>query len=139
MTALQKVAWLEVIVSLSAVLAVSLIAIWNAEAAIGGFGLLGFLACAGFFLRRRSHEVIVDERDRMIEQQAQRIGINTAWMLLFITLILIVTLSSLMNRETISIGLLSWVIWLQFAVCYTVKGTASLILYGKQQTNATKS
>ncbi len=70
MTATQKNAWFSL-----AVILVSLIAVgclypfigWKANGALGLCGLLGF---GPLFYRKRNSEVVMDERDLLIEKRA---------------------------------------------------------------------
>lgn len=129
MNAMEKVAWTEVIVTMSSVVATAALLPWLGDGAWGAFGLLGLLVVGAFFVRSRDGRVVVDERDREIEQQAMRWGIGAAWQFLFMSLIALVFWSSTYNEGLIPTRLVTWLIWLQFATCYLVKGIASLLAY----------
>ena len=133
MNAMEKVAWTELLVSVVAVVVVSALFPWFGSAAQGGFGILGFLACSLWFVRRRGQSIVVDERDQAIAQQATFLGIHIAWMTTFVTLIVLVLWSSNSDNKAVSTSLLSWLIWIQFAICYGVKGTVSLLAYRRQR------
>jgi len=133
MTAMEKVAWTELSVCVLTVVMVTALYPWLGNSASGAFGFLGFIACGIFFLRGRGKTVVIDERDREIEQLATRRGIETAWMVLFMTLIAIVLWSSFANDEVVPTGLLSWLIWVQFAICYGVKGFVAVRFYRSQR------
>ena len=132
MNTMEKVAWTELIVSLGTVVVVTGIYPWLGSAATGAFGLLGLLACSLWFVKRRGEEVIVDERDREIERKATRHGVEAAWMALFLALIAIVLWSSYFNNKIVATGLLTWLIWIQFAICYAVKGLVAVVIYRRQ-------
>src|SRR4051812_5589856 len=87
MSAIERVAWTELLVSLAAIISSSLLIPWmGTQAATGSFALMALIALSGAFLRRRGSRVVVDERDREIARRAANIGVGTAWMGLFMTL-----------------------------------------------------
>lgn len=132
--AMQKVAWTNLIVSAAAIAAATLLyPFLGSQAATGAFGLLGFLALSGLFLRRRGDRVVVDERDREIDIKAKIIGVGTAWMTLSMTLAVATVWSSYWNIHAVSTGFLNWLIWINFAICYGMYGLAAVVLYRRQQ------
>jgi hypothetical protein len=133
MTAMEKVAWTELSVSLVTVAVVSALIPWLGTHANGAFGLLGCLVFGLWFVRRRGSSVVVDERDRDIERQATHLGVGTAWMALFLALIALVFWSSLFNDRVVPTQLLTWLIWIQFAICYGVKGFVAVLMYRRQK------
>ena len=132
MTAMQKLAWWEISVSLAAIIIVSILAPWMGYAATGAFGLLGLLGFGIYFVRSRGKEVIVDERDKEIERQSTFFGVHSAWMFLFMALIFLVVSSPYREQKTVSIETLSWLVWIQFALCYFVKGIVTILIYRRQ-------
>jgi hypothetical protein len=133
MNAMQKVAWTELVVSVAAVAAATLLIPWLGQGAAGAFGLLGLLGLSVVFVRRRGNRVVVDERDREIEASATRIGVGVAWMTLFMALIVATLRANCFQTNTVSTTFLTWLIWVQFAICYGVKGLVAVILYRRQQ------
>lgn len=129
MSAFEKVAWTELVVSLVALTLAACLYPWLGDASAGAFGLLGLLGCTVFFLRRKGNEIVTDERDHVIQQRATQIGVMTAWMTTFLTLTVIVVWYSQTNRDAVSLGLLNWLIWTQFVVCYAVKGLVGILSY----------
>ena len=132
MTAMEKVAWTELIVSLATLVIATALIPWLGNSASGAFGLLGLIVCGLWFVRGRGRTVIIDERDREIEQIATRRGVETAWMVLFLALIAIVFWSSYANEGVVATWMLTWLVWLQFAVCYCVKGFLAVLAYRRQ-------
>lgn len=133
MNAMEKAAWTELLVSVTAVATVTVLYPWLGDGAAGAFGLLGFVVCGMWFLRGRKKKVVVDERDREIEKRATRIGVESAWMALFLALIVLVFWSSLFNNSIVATKLLTWLVWIQFAVCYGVKGLVGVLSYRRQR------
>lgn len=132
MTAMEKVAWTELLVSAVTVIVVSALFPWLGSGAHVGFALLVFLVVSLWFLRRRGRSVIVDERDRDIGRNAMHQGMGVAWMFLWLALIGMMFWSSLFNDHMVPTRLVTWVIWVQFAMCYGVKGFVAVRAYRRQ-------
>lgn len=128
MNASEKVAWTELIVSVMAAMVVLALYPWMGNAALGGFGLLGLLGITPLFLRKRGHQVVSDERDRAIETRSSWFGFGTAWLTMLISLVAVTMWYSYQQRD-VPTGLLTALIWAQFALCYAIKGAMSLIQY----------
>ena len=128
MSALQKVAWLELTVSLLSIALFLALYPWLGQAAASGFAVLGLLGIAPFFLRKRDDQVVVDERDRQIERQASWFGFGTAWTLLLLSLVSITMWHSHRGLD-VPTAILSILIWIQFALCYAIKGATTLFQY----------
>ena len=133
MNAMEKVAWTELGVSVAAVVLASLLIPWGSQTATSAFALLGLIGFTGVFLRRRGNRVVVDERDREIALRATSIGVGTAWMSLFMTLIAATMWSGYTQTYSVSTAFLNWLIWIQFAICYGTQGLVMVVLYRRQQ------
>ncbi len=133
MTAMERIAWTELLVSLAAVGVVAALYPWLGAGATGGFALLGLVGFTVFFVRPRAGRVTVDERDREIEATAIRLGVTCGWMTLMLALVAAVVSSSYYERPAVPIAFLNWLIWMQFALCIAVKGLASVVLYRRQR------
>jgi uncharacterized membrane protein len=136
MNAMEKAAWLELVVSVGAVALVTALVPWLHERAVNGFGLLGLIVLTYFLVRPRRNRVVVDERDREIEKRATRIGAGVAWMTLFTALIAATMWASYSGKHAVSTRFLNWLIWLQFAICYGTKGLVGVVSYRRQQVAA---
>jgi hypothetical protein len=132
MNAMEKVAWTELIVSVLAVVVVAALFPWLGNKAHAGFGLLGFLVVSLWFVKQRGQTVTIDERDRNIERRATALGIGTAWQATFLSLICLVLWSSYSNDKVVPTAILTWLVWIQFSICYGVKGLVGVLMYRKQ-------
>lgn len=132
MTAVEKVAWTEFGVSVGSTAIVIALYPWFGDRAAGAFGLLGLMALSAWFLRRQGSRVVVDERDAAISRKATQTGVQVAWMGLFVALALLGTWANLHNAGIVPSRLLNWLIWIQFAVCYAVKGFVGVLAYRRQ-------
>ncbi len=133
MTAMEKVAWTEFVVSAVALVMAAVLFPWLGNNASNAFVVLGLLVCSVWFLRKQGGSVVIDERDRQIEQQATKIGVEAAWTTTFLTLIVLVIWSSLYNDGVVATRALNWLVWLQFAICYGVKGLSGVVNYRRQR------
>lgn len=133
MSAMEKAAWTEFLVTLFTIAAVSIAYPWLGDGAAGGFGLLAFVTCGLWFIRGKRKQTHVDERDQEIDRQSKLAGMSTTWMFLFLALIAIVFLNSSQEKGTVSLSVLNWLIWIQFAIFFLVHGLVSIIAYRKQR------
>ena len=128
MNAVEKVAWTELIVSALATIVVLALYPWMGQAALSAFGLLGLLGSTPLFLRKRGNQVVRDERDVEIEKISSWFGFGTGWVVMIMSLAA-VTMWHVHLQRDVSPGLLNALIWIQFALCYALKGTMTLIQY----------
>lgn len=130
MSAMEKMAWSEVVISTTAMVSALALFPWIGQGAVGAFGILGFLPCGMWFLRRRGNAVTSDERDHENEKKATFVGILTSWQVTIMSLVAIVlsTISQDHPNGQVAVLWLNWLIWLQFAICYLVKGIAFLLI-----------
>ena len=133
MNAMEKVAWTQMLVSVVAVVVASSLYPWLGSHATSAFALLALIGFSGVFLRQRGNRVVTDERDREIERKATSIGVGTAWMTLVTAVILATAWSSYSDAHAVSTGFLNWLIWIQFATCFGIKGLAAVVMYRRQQ------
>jgi hypothetical protein len=132
MSAMEKVAWTELAISVAAVVVATALYPWLGNSAASAFALLGLLPFSIWFLRRRGPGVLVDERDQAIDRRATQLGVSAAWMFLFTGLIVIGLWSNYFNESVVATRLQTWLIWIQFAICYGVKGFVGVVSYRRQ-------
>ncbi len=129
MNAMEKVAWTNLIVSAGAVVVATATAPWLGAAATSFFALLALTPLGMVFLRQRGSRVVVDERDREIDRQAGRFAVATSWMLLVMVLIAVTMWGSYTQEHAVPTAVLNWLIWIQFAMCFGMRGLAAIVLY----------
>lgn len=132
MVAFEKIAWLEVCLAGSSIVLASALFPWLGNGAIGAFGILGGLGLSVLFIRNRGKKAIIDERDVEIQRSALLRGMMTSWFFSFFLLLGIILWAENSQTASVSSVLLSWVLWVQFALCYLVKGASTLMTYRKQ-------
>lgn len=133
MNAMEKAAWTELLVSVVAVVVATALSPWLGSRATGAFALMALVVLGYVFIRPRGNRVVVDERDREIAAWASRVGVGTAWTMLFVVLTLATTWASYSGAHAVSTGFLNWLIWIQFAVCFGARGLAAVVMYRRQQ------
>ncbi|MGD9634406.1 MAG: hypothetical protein AB7G28_19070 [Pirellulales bacterium] len=132
MSAMERTAWFELIVSVVALATVTALYPWLGNGAVGAFGILGLLGGAYWFLRRSGPGVTVDERDRAIDLKARFAGVTAGWQVLLLTLIGIVLVSDYRGAKQVPLSLIVWLVFLQGAICYGVKGLVGVLSYRRQ-------
>jgi hypothetical protein len=58
--------------------------------------------------------------------------VSTAWVVLFMAIIVLVIGGNYWGLKSVPLGLLTWLVWVQFAICYAVKGLVGIISYRRQ-------
>ena len=135
MNAVEKSAWTELVVVVVAVVATVIALPYLGHLASDWFGLLAFLPLGMFFFRKRGDQVIVDERDREIQQKATSFGVQAAWMGTFLALIA-VSMTHGYAKEAVPTQYLNWIIWLQFAGYFGVRALFTIFSYRRQRSAA---
>ncbi|MEM9644285.1 MAG: hypothetical protein AAF989_04755 [Planctomycetota bacterium] len=129
MNAVQRIALVELDVPLIAVATVFALRPFLGEAAMAGFAFLGFLGLTPLMMRGSGEKVVSDERDHDIDFTARFWAFGAAWMFLFASLGIVVMWHAYQGTD-IPITSANLLLWMQFAICYAVKGGIALRLYG---------
>lgn len=129
MNAMEKVAWTNLIVSAGTAVVVTAMAPWLGAGATGFFALLALIPLSALFLRQQGSRVIVDERDREIDRKAARFAVSASWMLLLIGLIGVGMWGSTTQDHAVPTTVLNWLIWIQCATLFGMRGLAAIVLY----------
>ena len=133
LSAMEKAAWTEFLVSLITIVIVSITYQWLGDAATSAFALLTFVTCGMWFLRGKRKQTHVDERDQDIDRNSRLVSVSITWMFLVLTLIATVLWNGHLENQTISLSILNWLVWIQFALFFLVHGLISIISYRKQR------
>lgn len=132
MSAMEKVAWTELVVSLVVSALVVALFPWLGMVSLSAFALMALITLSGLLLRRRGNEVVVDERDRDIERRAIRIAASVSWMCLLGGLIISCMWSAYVRNNAVPTSILSWLVWTQFPIIYGIKGFMSIYAYRRE-------
>ena len=132
MNAVEKSAWTELVVVVVALVATAIALPYLGHRASDWFALLIFLPLGMLFFRKRGDQVIVDERDREIQEKATNFGVKAAWMGTFLVLIA-VSMTHGYAKEAVPTRYLDTIIWLQLAGCYGVRALFTIFSYRGQR------
>ena len=79
MSAMQKYAWFNLaIIALTLVIVLALIPFLG-KGALGGFGFLGFMGFGVLFFRKKPGQVLMDERDVLIQRRSWVLAYAVFW------------------------------------------------------------
>ena len=81
MSAMQKFAWFNLaVIGLTLVIVLALVPFLG-KGALGGLGFLGLMGFGPFFFRKKSGQVLVDERDQLIQRRSWIVAYSLYWMI----------------------------------------------------------
>jgi hypothetical protein len=89
MSAMQRFAWFNLAVIALTLVAVLLLLPFLGKGAIGGTGFLGLIGLGPFFFRKRPGQVVVDERDQIIQLRSWVLAYSLFWVVFVLTAALI--------------------------------------------------
>lgn len=92
MSAIQKHAWFNLIVVLGTLLIVGCLYPFLGWKAHGALGLMGLLGLGPVFYRKHKREVVMDERDVLIQSRSTLIGYSVFWVVYVLVASLLVPL-----------------------------------------------
>ncbi|QDT95930.1 hypothetical protein [Gimesia aquarii] len=130
MSASQKHAWFNlmvILVSLIAVICLYPFLGWKANGALGLCGLLGF---GPFFYRKRENEVVMDERDLLIEKRSTLLGYSVFW----VVYVLVASLLLPMvygKQGSIPVMVVQWSVFYALVLFLGLKSLATLVQHGR--------
>ncbi|HKB38224.1 MAG TPA: hypothetical protein VKD72_17380 [Gemmataceae bacterium] len=79
MSAMQKFAWFNLaVIALTLVAVLSLLPLLG-KGALGGFGFLGLIGFGPLFFRRKPGQVLIDERDQLIQRRSWFLAYALFW------------------------------------------------------------
>jgi hypothetical protein len=79
MSAMQKFAWFNLAVIALTLVTILLLLPLLGKGALGGLGFLGLLGFGPLFFRKKSGQVLIDERDQLIWQRAWVLAYAVFW------------------------------------------------------------
>ena len=129
----QKVAWFNLAVFAAAVVAYgAFVLLWGPLPALGAFGIFGLWGLTPFFYLRRKSEVLVDERDQIVNLRAALTGFSIFW-LCFVAACMIPwgVLRLYRNQDTVPVDVLPCLVGGGMMVLYVSQSVATLVQYGR--------
>ena len=127
MNPFQKMAWYNLaVIALTAAVILVLIQVIPFKAALGGFGLLGFLGFSPLYLKKKKGEILHDERDQQIGGNAQRAGFFIFW-LYFVAACVYIPFAY--DFKAVSSIIFFYLCMVGVMVLVVVQSVATLVLY----------
>jgi hypothetical protein len=125
----QKEAWFNLVVVLSALVLVVSLVPFLGKAAMGGFGLLGFLGLSPVFFRKRHGFVALDERDTQIRLRSQFWAHFVFWLLFVLATMTAPVIYGWNGSVPVALVMAS--VWCGWVVLVGVMSLSTLIQYGQ--------
>lgn len=135
MCALQKFAWFNLAVIVLTIVTVLALVPFLGKGALGGLGLLGLLGCGVFYFRTKQGQVVMDERDQLIQLRSWIVAYALFWVALVLAAAL---LSPLVYGQDGAVPV--WVIQIgvfcSLMLVYALSSIAILVQYAGGSKNA---
>ena len=128
MSPLQKFAWFNLAVIALTVVAVLSLLPFLGKGALGGLGFLGLLGFGPFFFRKRSGQVVSDERDQLIQGRSWILAYALFWVVFVLAAVF---LSALVYGEdgAVPVSVLRLSVAWGFMLVYALASLAILVQY----------
>jgi hypothetical protein len=129
MSPMQKFAWFNLaVIALTLVVVFALLPFLGYKAAMGGLGCLGLTGFGPFFFRKRRGQVLMDERDLLIQRRSWILAYALFWVIFVLAAVLLsAAVYGWDGAVPVSVVQLS-VAW-GFMLVYTLASIAILVQY----------
>jgi hypothetical protein len=96
--------------------------------ALGGFGFIGLIGLGPLFFRRKAGEVVIDERDTLIQQRAWFLAYCLFWVVFVLAAVF---LSAFVYGEdgAVPVSVVRWSVAVGFMFVYAMACIAMLVQY----------
>jgi hypothetical protein len=127
MSAMQKWAWFNLAVITLTVVAVLSLLPFLGKGALGGFGFLGLIGFGPLFFRRKSGQVVADERDALIQQRSWVLAYSLFW----VVFVLATVLSAVIYGQdgAVPVWVVQSSVFCAFMLVYALHAIATLVQY----------
>lgn len=130
MTTLQKYAWYNLVVIALTLSAIGVLIPLAGKGALGGFGFLGLLGLGPLFFRKRSGQVVMDERDQSIANLSWNFAFAIFWVLAVMFAALI-SASVYGSEGAVPVWIVQSSVFVGMIVIYAMSSIAILVQYGR--------
>jgi len=135
MSAVQKFAWFNLAVIGLTLVAVLLLLPFMGKGALGGSGFLGLMGFGPLFFRRKPGQVVIDERDTLIQLRSWVVAYSLFWVVFVLAAVL---LSQLVYGQEGAVPV--WIVQISvfgfFMLVYGLASIAILVQYAGGTKNA---
>jgi hypothetical protein len=135
MSAVQKFAWFNLAIIALTLVAVVLLLPFMGKGALGGSGFLGFLGFGPLFFRGKPGQVVLDERDTLIQQRSWVVAYSLFWVVFVLAAVL---LSPLVYGQegAIPVWIVQISVFPSFMLVYALASIAILVQFAGGTKNA---
>jgi hypothetical protein len=135
MSATQKWAWFNLaVIAFTGVTVLSLLPFLG-KGAFGGFGFLGLIGFGPFFFRRKSGQVVSDERDILIQRRAWVLAYSLFWVV-FVFAAVVLSAVVYGQEGTVPVTVVQCSVVYGFMLVYALASIAILVQYAGGPRNA---
>src|SRR5262245_48106523 len=127
MSAVQKFAWFNLaVIVLTSVVVLSL-APWG-KGALGGFGLLGLMGFGPLFFRSKPGQVLIDERDQLIQRRSWIVAYSLFWVV-FVLAAAVLSVVVYGQDGAVPVWVVQSSVFCGFMLVYALASTSILVQY----------
>ena len=130
MTALQKNAWYNLGVIAMTLSTIGVLIPLAGKGALGGFGFLGLLGLGPMFFRKRSGQVVLDERDQSIANLSWNFAFAIFWVVA-VMFAALVSASVYGSDGAVPVWIVQSSVFVGLIVIYAMSSIAILVQYGR--------
>ncbi len=129
MSAMQKFAWFNLAVVALTLVAVLALLPFLGKGAFGGFGFLGLLGFGPFFFRKKPGQVLIDERDLLIQRRSWIF----AYALFWVIFVLAAGLSAVVYGPdgAVPVQIVMYSVFCGLMLVYALGSAATLVQYAR--------
>jgi hypothetical protein len=135
MSAMQKFAWFNLAVIALTLVTVLLLLPFLGRGALGGFGFIGLLGFGPLFFRKRPGQVLIDERDVLIQRRSWVVAYSFFWVV-FVLAAVVLSAVVYGQEGAVPVVIVQISVLPGFMLVYTLASIAILVQYAGESKNA---
>jgi hypothetical protein len=135
MSAMQKFAWFNLAVIALTLGTVLLLLPFLGKGALGGSGFIGFLGFGPLFFRKKPGQVLIDERDVLIQQRSWVLAYSFFWVV-FVLAAVVLSAVVYGQEGAVPVVVVQISVLPGFMLVYTLASIAILVQYAWESKNA---
>ncbi len=128
MSATQRFAWFNLAVITLTVVAVFALLPFMGKGALGGFGFLGLSGFGPLFFRKQPGQVLIDERDALIQRRSWVVAYSLFWVV-FVLAAVVLTTVVYGWEGSVPVWIIQSSVFCSFMLVYALASIAMLVQY----------